>query len=120
PAFRRRSAESAVLTRCVRLVGFVPHAQMAAFFSAADLFVVGSAHEGSGYSLLEACACGAVPVVTNIPSFRAITNRGAIGVLWPHGDASACAHALVDAAHRDLPEERRRVLHHFERHLSWP
>ena len=46
---------------------------MAAFYSAADLFVVGSHHEGSGYSLMEACACGAMPVVTDIPTFRLLT-----------------------------------------------
>ena len=120
PAVRRRVADSPALTRSVRLVGRVPRRQMAAFYSAADLFVLGSAHEGSGYSLIEACACGAIPVVTSIPSFRVITDRGAIGVLWPHGDAAACAHALVDAAHRNLAEERRRVVSHFDQHLSWP
>jgi glycosyltransferase involved in cell wall biosynthesis len=120
PAVRRRVADSPALTKSVRLVGRVPHRQMAAFYSAADLFVLGSAREGSGYSLIEACACGAVPVVTSIPSFRVITDRGAIGVLWPHGDASACADAIVDAARRNPAEERRRVLAHFERELSWP
>jgi len=120
PAVRRRVADSPALTRSVRLVGRVPRRQMAAFYSAADLFVLGSAHEGSGYSLIEACACGAIPVVTNIPSFRVITDRGAIGVLWPHGDASACALAIVDAARRDLPAERRRVFAHFDHELSWP
>jgi glycosyltransferase involved in cell wall biosynthesis len=120
PAVRRRVNESPSLARSVRLVGRVPHDQMAAFYSSADLFVLGSAHEGSGYSLIEACACGVVPVVTNIPSFRVITNKGTIGVLWPHGDAAACASALGDAARRDLSEERRRVLNHFDHQLSWP
>jgi glycosyltransferase involved in cell wall biosynthesis len=119
-AVRRRVSESPSLTRSVRLVGLVPHRQMAAFYCAADLFVLGSAHEGSGYSLIEACACGVLPVVTNIPSFQVITDKGAIGVLWQHGDASACAQAIVDAARRDLADERRRVLHHFDHQLSWP
>jgi len=119
-AVRRRVSESPSLTRSVRLVGRVPHRQMAAFYCAADLFVLGSAREGSGYSLIEACACGVVPVVTNIPPFEVITDKGAIGVLWQQGDASACAQALVDAAHRDLADERRRVLNHFDHQLSWP
>ena len=72
----------------VRLAGAVPHDRMAAFFSAADLFVVGSHHEGSGYSLMEACACGAMPVVTGIPTFRLLTGNGSIGALWTTGDAA--------------------------------
>jgi glycosyltransferase involved in cell wall biosynthesis len=120
PAVRRRVSESPALARSVRLVGRVPHDQMAAFYSAADLFVLGSAHEGSGYSLIESCACGVVPIVTNIPSFRVITGKGTIGVLWPYGDAAGCAQAIVEAAGRDLAGERRRVLTHFEHHLSWP
>src|SRR5262249_31647570 len=109
PAVRRRVSEAPALSRRVRLVGFVPHDQMAAFYSAADLFVLGSTHEALGYSLIEACACGVVPVVTNIPSFRVITDKGAIGVLWPHGDPSAFATALLDGARRNLSDEPRRV-----------
>jgi glycosyltransferase involved in cell wall biosynthesis len=120
PAVRRRVNESASLSRSVRLVGLVPHDQMAAFYSAADLFVLGSAHEALGYSLIEACACGVVPVVTDIPSFRVITDQGAVGELWPQGDPSAFAAALVNAARRDLSDERRRVVQHFDRQLSWP
>jgi glycosyltransferase involved in cell wall biosynthesis len=120
PLIRRRVSDSPALSRSVRLVGRVPHDQMAAFYSAADLFVLGSAHEGSGYSLLEACACGVIPVVTNIPSFQVITARGAIGVLWSQGNVAACAHALMDAARRSFTEERRKVITHFDRYLSWP
>ena len=58
---------------------------MTTFYSAADLFVVGSHHEGSGYALMEACACGAVPVVTGIPTFRLLTGSGSIGALWTPG-----------------------------------
>ena len=76
----RRSAPA-----CAWLVRW-PHADMPAWFSAADLFVVGSHHEGSGYALMEACACGAVPVVSDIPTFRLLA--GGAGALWPPGDAA--------------------------------
>jgi glycosyltransferase involved in cell wall biosynthesis len=90
---------------------------MAAFFSAADLFVAGSHHEGSGYSLMEACACGAVPVVTDIPTFRLLT--GGVGALWRPGDAADCARALVEVASRDLDVERARLAEHFRTALTW-
>jgi glycosyltransferase involved in cell wall biosynthesis len=116
---RDRVRTSSVLAERVRLVGAVPHDRMAAFYSAADLFVAGSHHEGSGYAVIEAMACGAIPVVTDIPSFRALTGGGSAGTLWTPGDASACARALVDVASRDLSAERQRVLDHFQRELTW-
>src|SRR3546814_18904766 len=57
----------------VHLLGKVPQAHVEALMRAADLFVSGSRAEGCGYSLLEALACGATPVVTDIPAFRALT-----------------------------------------------
>jgi glycosyltransferase involved in cell wall biosynthesis len=116
---RARLAQSAALRDRVRLLGAVPHDRIAAFFTAADIFVVGSHHEGSGYSLMEACACGAIPVVTDIPTFRLITAGGAVGALWTVGDAASCARGLVDAARRDLAAERAKLADHFARELSW-
>ena len=118
-AVRARIVRSARLRDRVRLAGVVPHERMAAFYSAADLFVVGSHHEGSGYSLMEASACGAVPVVTDIPTFRLLTGGGATGALWNTGDAADCARALVDAGRRDVDAARLRLAGHFARELSW-
>jgi len=72
-AVRARVVGSATLRDRVRLAGDVAHDRIAAFLSAADIFVVGSHHEGSGYALMEALACGAMPVVTDIPAFRILT-----------------------------------------------
>ncbi len=116
---RERLRLSALLPRRVRLLGLVPHQLMHAYYSAADIFVLGSHHEGSGYALLEACACGAVPVVTSIPAFRAITGNGSIGALWMPGDTSGCARALREVARADLFQASARVLAHFDRALNW-
>jgi glycosyltransferase involved in cell wall biosynthesis len=107
------------LRKRVRLVGSVPHHEMGAWYSSADLFVLGSHHEGSGYALIEACACGAVPVVSDIAPFRAITGDGGVGAHWTPGDAAGCAQALIAAARRWTPVDRERVLRHFATGLSW-
>jgi glycosyltransferase involved in cell wall biosynthesis len=117
---RARVERAPALRDRVRLIGAVPHGSMATYFSAADLFIVGSHHEGSGYSLMEALACGVTPVVTDIPTFRLLTGGGAVGALWTPGDAASCARAMVDAARRDLQSERSRVREHFARNVSWP
>ena len=111
---RDRIVESAVLRERVRLVGSIPHDRVAVFLSAADVFVSGSHHEGSGYAVLEALACGATPAVTDIPPFRAI--GGNVGSFWTPGDADACARALESAA---AQRDRQRVIEHFEKNLTW-
>jgi glycosyltransferase involved in cell wall biosynthesis len=119
-AVRQRVEASATLRARVQLVGRVPAEQMPAFYGAADLFVLGSHHESTGYALLEALACGVVPAVTGIPSFRVMTDDGRLGRLWPPDSAVACARALVECARFDLVTERRRVRAHFDQELSWP
>jgi glycosyltransferase involved in cell wall biosynthesis len=118
PAVNHRLTQHPGLAGRVTLVGLVAHDRLAHFYSAADVFVLGSHHEGSGYALIEACACGLPPAVTDIPSFQALTGRGAAGRLWSVGNAHACAAAIVALA-ADPSRERSRVRDHFERALSW-
>ena len=101
----------------VHLLGKVSHPQVQSLLRAADLFVSGSHAESCGYAVLEALACGVPPVVTDIPSFRALTGNGRIGRLWPRGDAARLADALVDAASRPLSTVQVRA--HFEATLSF-
>ena len=101
----------------VHLLGKVAHDHVETLIRSSDLFVSGSRSEGCGYSVLEAIACGVVPVVTDIPALRALTADGEFGSLWPCGDAAALAEALVRAAaSRPTPEQMRG---HFEATLSF-
>jgi len=86
---------------------------------ATDIFVLGSHREGSGYSLIEALACGLPPVVTDIPSFRSLTGAGLVGELWPCDDPIALSQALQSVARQDSSEMRATVRAHFERELSF-
>jgi glycosyltransferase involved in cell wall biosynthesis len=119
PEVRARLAASPPLAARVHLRGALPPAELPRLYEGADLFVLGSHDEGSGYALIEALACGVVPVVTDIPSFRALTGGGRLGRLWSPGDAAAFAAALADAAALDLLACGRDVAAHFERELSW-
>ena len=114
---QRRIEHDPRLRGRVHLLGKVAHTHVETLMRATDAFVSGSHSEGSGYALLEALACGAVPVVTDIPSFRALTGGGRVGKLWPCGDAARLADALVAiAASRPSPEQVRA---HFDATLSF-
>ena len=116
---RRRSADPALRER-VTLLGPRPHAEIELLLRAADFLVQGSHQEGSGYSVLEALACGTTPLVTDIPALRRITGGGAVGALSRPGDAVVMGDAMVRWARRDRAELRRRARAHFEAHLSIP
>jgi len=105
------------LQKHVHFLGARTHDLMPYFFSAADYFVLGSHHEGSGFALLEAIACGTFPLVTNIPAFRAITQNGTIGCLWESGNPASLEAAFI----RGLSGNRSRlaIRNFFETHLSF-
>ncbi|MBI5214269.1 MAG: glycosyltransferase [Ignavibacteriae bacterium] len=105
------------LTERIHLLGKQPHELLEQYYSAADYFLLGSHHEGSGFALLESLACGVVPIVTDIPSFRKITNNGEIGKLWSVGVVESCAQAIVEASKKKRTRED--VLDFFDRVLSY-
>lgn len=117
-AVRARLAAEPELAARVHLLGRVPHERVQALARAADLFVLGSRREGSPYALLEALACGATPVVSDVPPLRRLTGGGAVGALFPRGDADALAAAIVRVSAGDRAQMRRAAREHFERHLS--
>jgi glycosyltransferase involved in cell wall biosynthesis len=108
-----------ILQPRVHMLGEVPHSQVELLMNAADLYVSASHREGSGYALIEALACGLPPVVSDIPSFRALTAGGSVGDLWSCGNASELAAGLIKAAARPRQATRALVRDHFTRELSF-
>ncbi len=113
----QRVRESAILRDRITLAGRVSHDEMPNYYGAADVYVSGSHSEGSGYALIEAMSAGVVPVVTSIPSFRAIA--GAEHARWAPGDADDFARALLETCRGDLRAQRVAVKDRFARVLSW-
>lgn len=116
-AVRDRVERDPSLRERVHLLGRVPHATVERLLQAADFLVQGSHREGSGYSVIEALACGCTPLVTAIPSFRRIT-RAEVGGLFPPGDVVGLARLLVERGSADRARLRALARQHFEVHLS--
>jgi glycosyltransferase involved in cell wall biosynthesis len=115
---RARIEREPALAARVKLLGRRSHTDVQQLLRAADFLVLGSRHEGSGYAVIEALACGATPLVTDIPSFRRITGDGAVGALSPPGDAAAMAQAMTSWGRKSRAALHGAAVAHFERHLS--
>jgi glycosyltransferase involved in cell wall biosynthesis len=118
-AVEDRIESSDVLRGTVRLLGTLPHHRMEEVFNSADYFLLGSRYEGSGFALVEALACGVVPIVTDIPSFRVMTDSGAFGGLWSPGRPEDLASVLRKVLDRNLHEQSNAAREFFDRRLSY-
>jgi glycosyltransferase involved in cell wall biosynthesis len=108
------------LKESVKLLGFINYKNIEKFYNSADYFVLGSHCEGSGYSLVEAMSCGVIPIVTDIPSFRTVTNEGQIGGLWKCGDAESFYHKAKDIILKPRQDELKKTLDFFSENVSFP
>ena len=82
----------------VRLLGYVPDADLPALYSAATAFAFPSLHEGFGLPVLEAMACG-TPVVTSRGGATEEVAGGAAVLVDPQ-DPAAIAAGIEEAARR--------------------
>jgi glycosyltransferase involved in cell wall biosynthesis len=103
----------------VHFRGRLPHPQMEAVFNSADFFLQASRREFSGYAVLEAMACGAIPVVSDIPSFRRMTDGGGYGLLFPPGEAQSLAERVLAVDLATIPERAAAVRAHFVKEFSF-
>jgi len=116
----RRIADRPILGRAVTLRGSVPYRALEPMIQAADLLVQGSHREGSGYAVLDALACGVLPVVTDLPSLSFLTGHGQIGALWPPDAAGGLRAALDRVLARPLGPQQAAARAFFEHQLSYP
>jgi glycosyltransferase involved in cell wall biosynthesis len=101
----------------VVLVGKIPHKDLLHWFNSADYYLSASHYEGSGTALCEAMSCGCIPVVTNIPSFRAIIAD--CGMLYETGNEESLVSALKQTSRLTVADKKLDVLKRFDSELSF-
>ena len=91
----RQSVHKHKLDKHVRFLGFQPMETLAAFYRLARAFVFPSLYEGFGLPPLEAMACGAPVVTSNVSSLPEVAGGAAL-LVDPY-DADAIANGIVTA-----------------------
>jgi glycosyltransferase involved in cell wall biosynthesis len=118
-AIKKSIGESSIAKAQVRLIGKLPHPELETWYRAADFIVSASHYEGGGIAVCEAMSCGAIPVVTDIDSFRILTGNGDCGILFEPGNSASLLQALHRSAAVDLNEARKKVLSRYHNHFSF-
>ncbi len=101
------------------LIGKVPNDELLYWYNSVDFIISGSHYEGSGTAICEAMSCGCIPVVTDIFSFRMITNNGQCGILYEAGNEAALLNALIQTQQIDIHKKRKTSLDYFKSNLSF-
>ncbi len=99
-----------------RLVGAVPNAELARWYSAADVLALASSREGWANVLLESMACGTPVVATQVGGSPEVVRDPAVGRLVEERSARAFAQA-IDALLRDNPD--RSAVRRYAEGFSW-
>jgi glycosyltransferase involved in cell wall biosynthesis len=80
----------------VQFVGRIAQVDLPRFYNSADVYISASHVDGSSLSLMEAMACGTVPLVSDIPSNREWVENGVSGWLFEDGDSRHLAERLLE------------------------
>lgn len=118
-AVKKRIDGSPMLKENVFLFGNIPHKEIKMYYNSADYFVLGSHYEGSGYALSEALRCGCIPIITDIPSFRMMTNNGRLGALWEPGNSDSFVKAATLAIGKPRNKEASACIDFYKECLSF-
>jgi glycosyltransferase involved in cell wall biosynthesis len=117
-AFRKPLEEmiaSACLQDHIQLIGEVPHAELALWYSAADVFCLASGREGWPNVLLEALACGRPVVATAVGGVPEIIRSDAIGFLTERNEWDI-AEKLTLALHKSW---RSDIIINYAQTYTW-
>lgn len=102
-------ARSLGVERRVSFLGVLPHERMPEIYSAADVLVLASEREGWPNVLLEAMACGARVVATNVSDVPHIITGPVAGAWVQERSPSALARALREVLATPIPKEQTRA-----------
>lgn len=80
-----------------KIIPFAPPDQLPGYYAACDFFAIPSLFEGMPNTLLEAMACGVVPITSDAGAMGDVVEDGLTGFVFPAEDRPAAAQATLRA-----------------------
>jgi glycosyltransferase involved in cell wall biosynthesis len=119
PEIKKKMESNPLLVNGVVLKGHISNEDLGAWYSAADFYISGSHGEGGSIAIMEAMACGCIPVVTAIPSAMAVTANGKYGFHFQPGNIDDLYKQLLYINALPVNEFSKQVKDHFRKELSF-
>ena len=94
----RMSVKDLELNDVIQFTGVIEHSQTVKYFTSSDIYISVTSSDGASVALLEAMACGAFPIVSDIPANREWIKNGENGFLVPLNDSRTLAEKITLAA----------------------
>jgi glycosyltransferase involved in cell wall biosynthesis len=88
-------------------------------FNSADFLLQTDRLDRNGHAMLEAMACGVIPVVSDLPLFRRLVDNGRCGFLFPQGDAAEMSKLLLSFSQAKIAGRAALVHDWFEAAYSY-
>ena len=119
-AIHRVFNQSQMIDR-VHFPGLISKEKLVDYYRAADLYVSASHSDGSSISLLEALACGAPVLLSDIPGNREWVEEGRQGWFFREGDAASLASGILQSIQMrdELPKMARAARLLAEERANW-
>jgi glycosyltransferase involved in cell wall biosynthesis len=117
----QEKVKNSSIARQVQFVGRISQTDLPNYYNEADVYISASHVDGSSLSLMEAMACGTVPLVSNIPSNREWVEDGVSGYTFEDGDDVQLAARLLalDKVRQKLPVLSRNAQAVSEERADW-
>ena len=106
------------LRNAVSLLGEIDHDALPELYQRADFYISSSHREGGSVAILEAMACGCIPIVSQLPSSLSNIDGGRIGFSFPAGNAGALSTSMLAAINSDMSFLRAAIQQYFSDHYS--
>lgn len=102
----------------VILHGQATQEELLPWYQKSSFFLMGSSKEGGSFALMEAMACGCIPIVSDIPANRKMLENGSVGHLFEPRNEQNLTEVLCALDPSQIKTRSAAVIALFNRELS--
>lgn len=107
-----------LLINQVVLLGKKEHAEIETWYNAANYIISASHYEGGSFAIMEAMACGMVPIVSNIPASLHAIQKGQLGYVFEKGKSEDLYRVLCSLDHTNHSARSAACRDFFSKEMS--